>query len=158
LLADLAGTWDFTVKMWMGGDTSKKPDESKGTATRKAIMDGRFFVSDVSWKMEMPDPDGKKKQMDFKGMTIEGYDNIKNKFVSTWLDNIATVILLLEGTYDPGGKTFTYNGECVMMPGVHVRFREVVKVLDKDHHAMEWYDDSGGQEMKLMQIGYTRKK
>ena len=34
LLGELAGTWDYTVKMWMVPDAP--PNESKGTATRKA--------------------------------------------------------------------------------------------------------------------------
>src|SRR5436190_1976465 len=40
LLSSGDGTWDYIVKMWMDGDTSKKPQESKGTAVRKSIMDG----------------------------------------------------------------------------------------------------------------------
>src|SRR5881275_2803082 len=36
LLSSGDGTWDYIVKMWMDGDTSKKPQESKGTAVRKS--------------------------------------------------------------------------------------------------------------------------
>ena len=46
LLADLAGTWTYTVKMWMNPDANAKPSESKGTATRKA-NDGRTLF--LSW-------------------------------------------------------------------------------------------------------------
>src|SRR6516165_6848892 len=42
MLTSLDGNWSYTVKMWMDGDNSKKPMESKGTAVRKGIMDGRF--------------------------------------------------------------------------------------------------------------------
>ena len=59
LLSSGDGTWDYIVKMWMDGDTSKKPQESKGTAVRKSIMDGRFVEMDVTGKMQMPGPDGK---------------------------------------------------------------------------------------------------
>lgn len=157
LLADMAGTWDFTVKMWMD-PSSAKPDESKGTATRKEMFGGRFFIMDVTGKMDMPGPDGKKKSMDFKGMSIEGYDNIKKKFVSSWIDNMGTMIMASEGTYDPATKSFTYNAECEMMPGMHTKIREVIKVVDKDHHTFEWYEDRGGKEAKTMEIAYTRKK
>src|SRR5205823_12444667 len=57
LLSSGDGTWDYIVKMWMDGDTSKKPQESKGTAVRKSIMDGRFVEMDVTGKMQMPGPD-----------------------------------------------------------------------------------------------------
>jgi hypothetical protein len=158
MLADLVGTWSYTVKMWMNPDPSAKPEESKGTAVRKSMMNGRFFVTDVTGKMEMPGPDAKKKEMTFKGMGIEGYDNVKKKFVGTWMDNMGTGIMMSEGDYDPATKTFTYTGEVEMTPGMKQKIREVVKIVDKDHHILEWYEDRGGQEAKTMEISYSRKK
>jgi hypothetical protein len=158
VLADLAGTWSYTVKMWMNPDPSAKPEEYKGTAVRKPMMDGRYFVLDVSGKMQMPGPDGKKKDMTFKGMSLEGYDNVKQKFVSSWIDNMGTGIMMSEGTYDPATKTFTYNAEGEFIPGMKQKIREVIKIVDKDHHTFEWYEDRGGQEAKTMEIQYTRKK
>ena len=115
-------------------DPTGKPQESKGTATRKAIMDGRFFIAEHSGKFQMPGADGKMKDMNFKGMAIEGYDNVKKKFVSSWIDSMGTMIMNSEGTYDAAAKTFTYTAECEMMPGMAVRIRETIKVIDKDHH------------------------
>ena len=158
LLGSLAGTWAFTTKMWMNPDPKAPPSESKGTAVRKPVMEGRYFIVDVTGKMPMPGPDGKIKEMDFKGMSIEGYDNGKKKFVATWIDNMSTMIMMSEGTYDATAKTFTYNTECEMMPGRTTRIREVVKIVDNDHHTFEWYDDSRGTEAKTMEISYTRKK
>ncbi len=157
LLADLAGTWTYTVKMWMG-DPNAKPEESTGVAVRKAIMDGRFFTLDVTGKMEMPGPDGKKKEMTFKGMGVDGYDNVKKKFVGTWIDNMGTGVMMAEGTYDPATKTFNYASEVEMMPGMKTKVREAIKVVDANHHVFEWYEDRGGKEAKTMEISYTRKK
>lgn len=154
LLGEMAGSWTYGVKMWM--DPSGKPQESKGTATRKAIMDGRFFVTDHSGKFQMPGADGKMKDMNFKGMAIEGYDNVKKKFVNSWIDNMGTMILNSEGTYDAASKTFTYTANCEMMPGMQVKIRETIKVTDKDHHLFEWYEDRGQGEAKTMEIAYTR--
>ena len=158
LLASLDGTWNCNVKMWMDGDTSKKPDVSKSTAVRKSIMDGRYVVMDVIGQMEMPGPDGKKKEVTFKGQGTEGYDNVKKKFVGTWMDNMGTGIMMSEGDYDPTTKTFTYTGEFEMMPGMKQKIREVVKITDKDHMDFEYYEERGGKEMKTMEIAYTRKK
>jgi Protein of unknown function (DUF1579) len=154
LLADLAGNWTYTVKMWM--DPAAKPQESKGTSTRKAIMDGRYYIAEHTGKFQMPGPDGKMKDMNFKGMAIEGYDNVKKKFVSAWVDNMSTMIMNSEGTYDAATKTFNYNAECEMIPGKMTKIREVIKVVDKDHHTFEWYDNSHGPEAKTMEIAYTR--
>jgi len=154
ILAEMAGNWTYTSKMWM--DASSPPQESKGTATRKAIMEGRYFIADHIGKFKMPGADGKMMDVNFKGMAIEGYDNAKKKFVSSWIDNMSTMIMNSEGTYDAATKTFTYNAECEMMPGKMTKIREVIKVVDKDHHLFEWYDNSRGAEAKTMEISYTR--
>jgi len=158
LLADMNGNWSYSIKMWMNPDPNAKPQESKGTATRKSIMDGRYCVMDVTGKMEMPGPDGKKKEMTFKGHAIEGYDNVKKKFIGSWIDNMGTGIELSEGTYDPATKTFTYTSEMEPMPGMKTQVREVLKVADNNHMLLEWYENHGGQERKTMEIAYTRKK
>src|SRR5258708_21167938 len=133
-----------------------QPKKTKGTATRKRGMGRRYAVKDVTGKMQMPGEDGKMKDMQFKGMAVEGYDNVKKKFVSSWIDNMGTGIQFSDGTYDPATKTLTYTSEIEMMPGMKTPVREVLKLTDKDHMMMEWYETRGGQEKKTMAIGYTR--
>ena len=156
LLSEMNGNWNFAIKMWMNPDPNAKPQESKGSATRKDIMGGRYVMMDVTGKMQMPGEDGKMKDMQFKGMGIEGYDNVKKKFVSSWIDNMGTGIQFSEGAYDPATKTFTYTSEVEMMPGMKTPVREVIKVPDNNHMTLEWYENRGGQEKKTMEIAYTR--
>jgi Protein of unknown function (DUF1579) len=156
LLADMNGNWNYTIKMWMSPDPNAKPQESKGTATRKSAMGGRYFTMDVTGKLQMPGADGKMKDMQFKGMAVEGYDNVKKKFVSSWIDNMGTGIQFSEGTYDPASKTFTFTSEIEMMPEMKTPVRETLKATDKDHMLLEWYETRGGQEKKTMEIAYTR--
>ncbi|HKP02587.1 MAG TPA: DUF1579 domain-containing protein [Chthoniobacterales bacterium] len=156
LLASTAGTWSYVVKMWM--DPKGSPTESKGTAIRKAVMDGRYVTGDYSGNFKMPGADGKPKEMKFQGMSMDGYDNVKQKFVSGWVDNMGTGIYITEGTYDASSKTITYTGEFEMMPGMKSKVRELIKFTDKDHMAMEYFEDRGQGEAKSMEISYTRKK
>jgi hypothetical protein len=156
LLADSDGSWTYTVTMWPS--PGAPPMKSNGTAVRKSIMGGRFFQMDVSGSMKMPGADGKMKDFEFKGHGMEGYDNVKKKFVGTWMDNMGTGIMMSEGDYDPASKTFTYNSEVEMIPGMKTKVREVLKMTDKNHMTFEWYEDRGGQDVKTMQIDYTRKK
>jgi len=158
LLSSLDGNWDYSIKFWMNPDPNAKPQESKGTATRKSIMGGRYVMMDVSGKMQMPGEDGKMKDMMFKGMGMEGYDNVKKKFVASWIDNMGTGIEFSEGTYDPATKSFTYTSEMEPVPGVKTAIREVIKVTDNNHMSLEWYENQGGQEKKTMEINYTKKK
>jgi hypothetical protein len=156
LLSSLDGNWTYTIMLWMNPDPNAPPQQSRGTATRKSIMGGRYVVMDVTGKMQMPDAGGKMKEVQFKGMGIEGYDNAKQKFVGSWIDNMGTGIQFSEGTYDAGTKTFTFTSEMEMMPGMKMPVREVLKLTDKDHMMMEWYETHGGQEKKTMEIAYTR--
>ena len=156
LLTDLDGNWNYTIKFWMNPDPNAPPQQSKGIATRKSVMGGRYVMMDVSGKMQMPGEDGKMKDMQFKGMGVEGYDNVKKKFVASWIDNMGTGIQFSDGTYDPTTKTFTYTSEMEPVPGMKTPVREVIKVTDNDHHTLEWYEDRGGQEVKTMEINYTR--
>ena len=151
----LVGTWSYQVKWWMSPESS--PSESSGTTVTRSVMDGRYLVSDHTGKMQMAGPDGKMADMEFKGMAVEGYDNAKKKYVASWIDNMGTGIMNLEGNYDPSTKTLTYFAEYEPMPGVKMKIREVLIHKDNDHHTMEFFEDRGGKEVRTMQIDYTRK-
>jgi hypothetical protein len=155
MLSEGVGNWTYKVKMWM--DPSAPPNESEGTSTVKQMLGGRYIVGEHSGKFQMPGPDGKLNDMDFKGISTEGYDNVKKKFVSTWVDNMGTGIMYAEGDYEAGSKTLTYRSELEMMPGMKMKVRQVIKITDKNHRLMEWYEDRGGTEVKTMEIAYTRK-
>ena len=155
LLAELVGSWDCKATFQMA--PGAPPSVSLGTSVRKSIMGGRYFVMDTAAKMQMPGPDGKMHPVDYKGMEIDGYDNAKGKFFSTWIDNMGTSLLLAEGSYDPASKTFTYHLDEEMVPGTKTKVRETLKVLDKDHHVFDWYENQDGKEEKTMEITYTRQ-
>jgi len=157
LLEHSVGSWTYQVKMWMNPDPNAPPSESTGTAVTRSIMGGRFFISDHTGKMQMPGRDGKMMDMEFKGMSVEGYDNAKKKFVASWIDNMGTGIMSLEGSYDSAAKAFTYRAEYEVMPGMKMKIREVLTITDNDHHTFEWYEDRGGKEVRTMEIKYTRK-
>jgi hypothetical protein len=149
LLEGLSGTWTYTSKFWVSPDTNTPPMESSGTAVAKPIMGGRYLEIDNTGKMM---------GMEFQGIETTGYDNVKKKFVSSWVDNMGTGIMLSEGTYDPATKTITYTAEEEPMPGMKIKVRELLKLTDKDHHTYEFYEDRGGTEVKTMEITSTREK
>lgn len=159
LLADLVGSWTFVVKMWTNpADSKTPPTQSSGSALRRDAFEGRFFLADVMGIIPMPGADGKMKDYEFRGMSMDGYDNVKKKFVSSWIDNMGTGIMNCEGTYDSATKTFTYTGDYEPVPGMKCKIRQVIKIVDGDHHTLEWYEDRGAGEAKTMEINYTRRK
>jgi hypothetical protein len=156
LLAKAVGSWTYTLKMWM--DPSAPPSESSGTCVTKEVLGGRYFITDYAGKFQFPGPDGKMMDMEFKGIGTDGYDNVKKKFVSSWIDNMGTMIIHSEGTYDGPAKSLTYNYECEMMPGMKTKNRQVIKIIDNDNRTVEFWEDRGGKEVKTMEIVAKRKK
>lgn len=152
---NLVGEWTYRVKWWM--DPQSPPTESTGTTTSRLVMGGRYLISEHNGKMSLPGADGKMTEIEFQGMAIEGYDNVKKKFVSSWIDNMGTGIENSEGNYDPAAKTLTYEGSFQPAPGVVTKVRQVLKYTDGDHHTMEMFEDRGGTLVKTMEINYTRK-
>ncbi|MNQ88055.1 hypothetical protein D3C85_1033040 [compost metagenome] len=97
--------------------------------------------------------------MPFEGMSIMGYDNSKKAFVSSWVDNMGTGIMHMEGIWDDAAKSINFKGTCVdPMTGKDTNIRQVMKFMDEDSQLLEMYCTMDGKEVKNMEIKYTRKK
>jgi hypothetical protein len=146
LLSGLAGSWDVKVTMWM--DPTKPPTESKGTATSKMIMGGRYLEEKVT---------GEFGGMKFEGQSVTGYDNVQKKYLSSWIDNMGTGITNQSGSYDADKKTFTYEGEVIdPLTGKKTKMKTTQKLVDKDKYEVDMFRVEGGKEMKEMHLDYAR--
>jgi len=147
MMAKTVGEWKTITKMWM--DPSAEPMVSEGTTVYEMIMGGRYLKSTHSAVM-MGQP--------FEGMMIQGYDNVKKEFVSTWIDNMGTGIMFSSGKYDEPTQSITFEGSMVdPATGRDTKYKEIVKIIDQNKHIWEMYDLSKGTEIKMMEIEYTRK-
>lgn len=150
-LADqFAGTWDTKMTMWM--DPSAPPMTETGKSTNTAELGGRQLRMAFSGQM-MGQP--------FEGMGYMGYDNIRGKYTSSWMDNMSTGTMMTDGEYDLATQTYTFRGEMAdpMQGGkAMIPFRETVRIVDADHHVMEMYETRDGKEARSFMIEYTRSK
>ena len=147
LLANLAGNWTTTTKSWM--DPGKPPMESTGTAVMKMVLGGRFLLQEFTSEM-MGQP--------FSGIGIDGYDNLRQKYVTAWFDTMGTGIFLMEGSASPDGKTITLEGQHDEPGGGSMSHRAVWKLVDENTQTFDMYGaHHGAKEMKMMEITYTRK-
>jgi len=156
LLLHSVGTWNYAMKWWM--DPGAPPTESSGTAKFREAMGGRYLISEYLGMAPMPGPDGKMTPQEFKGLGTDAFDNAKKKFVSTWIDNMGTGIMMAIGTYDAKTKTITYLSEYEMMPGKITKMRQTVKFEDDDHTVYEFFEIQDGKDVKNMEIKATRVK
>ena len=149
MLAKFNGTWTGEVTMWMSPDAP--PTSSTSTMTNKMVMDGRYQLSEFKGSF-MGQP--------FTGMSTTAYDNAKKVFISTWIDNMGTGIMKMEGPWDEASKTMTLSGK-MMDPstGRECNMRETFKIVDDNTQIMEMYgpDPKTGKEFKTMTIKLTKK-
>lgn len=147
-LAECVGTWNVTWLWW--SKPGEQPMESSGTATYEMVLGGRYLKEKVKSEW-MGQP--------FEGEGCTGYDNLKKAYVSTWIDNMGTGIMISEGEWNPATKTYTWQGEYVdAMTGKPKKMRMVEKVESADKHITDFFDmGPDGKEYKSMELVYTRK-
>jgi hypothetical protein len=148
MLAKSNGEWKEDITMWM--DPTAPPTKSTASSTNTMIMGGRYQQS-----VHKGTFDG----MPFEGMSILAYDNIKHVFQSTWIDNMGTGMMNMEGKYDPATRTVTSFGKSVdPMTGTEMGVRETFTMVDDNTQMMTMYmTPAGGKEYKSMEIKFTRK-
>ncbi len=147
LLASLSGSWTTKTKEWM--EPNKPPTESAGTADFKMLLDGRFLQQEFTSEM-MGQP--------FSGIGTSGYDNLRKRYFTAWIDTMGTGIFMMEGTASADGKTITLKGQHDEPGGGHMTHRAVWKIVDSNTQTFDMYGaHHGGKEMKVMEITYTRK-
>jgi hypothetical protein len=96
--------------------------------------------------------------MPFEGHSLVAYDNVKKVFQSTWIDNMGTGIVYMEGPYDEKTKTLNMRGKMVdPMSGKIEVARQVLKFIDDNTQLMEMYVTKDGKEFKNMEIKFTRR-
>lgn len=146
-MARWEGQWDVRMKTWMGPD--QPPQESRGTAEFKSILGGRFLQQTMHGEM-MEGP--------YNGAGFLGYDKVTEKYVTVWIDDMSTSVMVFEGTADPEHKTITQTAHYDDPIQGPMDFRTVTTVMDDDTMGFEMFSTgASGTEEKMMEIVYTRK-
>jgi hypothetical protein len=148
-LNPMAGTFTADVKMWM--QPGAPPSGGTGVAENRWALDGRFLQQNFTGTfMGMP----------FTGVGYTGYDNIRKKYIGTWMDTMTTSMMISTGTANADGKSYTFTSSMDdPMTGKSSPVKETVTVVDDDHHTLEmWGAGPDGKMFKMMEIAYTRKK
>ena len=99
--------------------------------------------------------------MPFEGITTTAYDNIAKQYVSTWIENMGTSIMVMTGSRDAATNSLNLSGKQKNPAnGLECTIRQVYKMNDDNNHVLEMYgpDPQTGKEYKMMEIKYTRKK
>lgn len=147
MLAKSDGEWTFAMTSWMSPNS--EPMKSTGSTVNRMILGGRYQESRHTGNiMDMP----------FEGIGTLGYDNAKKVFVSSWVDNMGTGIMHMEGQWDEASQAINFTGKAFdPITGKDYDVKEVFKWVDDNTQQMEMYTVVDGKEVKNMEITFTRK-
>ena len=142
-LKQLEGTWDVVMKF---GDA-----ETKGKVVYKMDLGGLWLVADFQGEFAP----GQK----FTGKGLDGYDPLKKKYVSVWVDSMSTSPIVSQGTYDKDGKVLTMTGEGPGPDGKPMKYKMTTEHQDKDKLLFTMFGVSAdGKETSMFTIAYKRRK
>ncbi len=135
-LDSLAG--EYNIKM--GGVTG----EADGTSTVETSLGGLWSIRRLE-TTAMGQP--------FTGLELLGYDPLKKKFVSAWVDSMTPLLVTSEGTYDADSNTLTMHGISRGMDGEEA---EMVNTMEFGDDGMLFTMNIEG--VPLVTVEYVRKE
>lgn len=150
MLARTAGQWTGTCTMWMAPDSP--PMKSETSMSVSTIMDGRFTRCEYKGDIPGMGP--------FQGLGFSGFDNVSQKYISTWLDSQGTGIMVGDGTMSADGKTLTWNFRfnCPINKKP-ATMREVENHPNENTMTLDMFGDDphSGKEYKMMHMEFARQ-
>lgn len=95
----------------------------------------------------------------FEGQGTLAWDNARKILISTWIDNMGTGVMYMEGTWDNASKSATLKGKTIDPgTGKDMDVKEVFTAIDDNTQKMEMFMIQDGKEFKTMEIMFTRAK
>ena len=138
------GDWNVVIKMF--GDPSGKPAVGKGTETNFMLGD-MWLISHFK---------GDIMGTTFEGLRQTAFDPEKKKFVGSWVDSKSPYPTHMEGIWDEKTQTMTSMGIGKVPSGNEIKTKMVVTYNKDDSRTFTMYAIMNGEEMKMMELHYTR--
>ncbi|VXB87683.1 conserved hypothetical protein [Flavobacterium sp. 9AF] len=148
IMANDNGRWDEEITFW--AHRKSEPNTFKLMVENKMILGGRYQESiHKGLMMGMP----------FEGKSTLAYDNTAQEYVSTWIDNMGTGIMVMRGQFNPNTKSIHLSGTTIdPLTRKEKKMREIFTYIDNNTQKMEMYDiDFDGKEFKSMEAILKRK-
>ena len=147
-LASLEGSWTINGRFW--SEPGAEPIVTTHSSIMRMALGGRYLIEELEgdlWGEE------------FRGIGITAFDNIEKKYITTWIDNLSTGILVLSGRYDPQRDAIVMTGEYTDPVTKRTRQLKSVERLTEDGSRVyeHWEVGPDGDEFKVMELTYRRK-
>lgn len=141
------GAWYNEMTFWQ--DAKSTPMKAVTSSQAQMIFEGRY--QEIYYRGEVMG-------MPFEGKSTVAFDNATKEYISTWIDNMGTGLMVMYGKPDKTGKSIIFTGKMVNpVDGKTSTCREVYTILDDNTRRMEMFDTKDGKEWKSMEIVMKRK-
>ncbi len=156
-LEPLVGTWRTTARVTLGRPGSP-PTVTAGRSVIRWMMDGRFLVEEHEGQRMLPHESGELRPGAYRSAAWIGYENLRQTYTMTQVDNTRTGVLVLSGSLLPSGRVFSFYGAVDdPLSGVRGRaVRYVLRVLGRDRVLVTVYDLHACESCKILEITYER--
>jgi len=146
MMKKYTGTSKAVITMWMM--PSDPPMNDTVMVQNEMSMNDLFFKMKYSGVMMM---------MNYDGERTIGYDLVKKKFVSTFIDNMNSGIDYKEGTASADKKAIEFFGTRPdLITGKNISTRDVISFLDDTHMRIEQFETVDGNERKILELNLTK--
>ncbi len=148
-LAPLEGEWALKTKWRMGPDSPW--EDAEATAHREWIFGGRYLIEKVKGETPMGP---------FEGMSIMGYDNLREEYVTIWIDNWSTGFHIARGEAGENPKVMESEGHISNpMTGEKEQwFRDRMEIVSGEKNVFQtFHKGPDGDEYMAMEIVGKRK-
>ncbi len=144
-LARFAGTWRAEVKLYFA--PGQGPQVSRGNMVNTLELGGLFL------RQQYKDESGM-----FEGHGFWGYNATEGRYEGFWIDPMCSFFQLEHGRHDASADAYHMAGSFTNpQTRQPMRKRSVIAFKSAGEHTMEqWIEMAPGQEMKTMEIRYTR--
>jgi len=148
-LARFLGEWDTVTSVWLepGGEPYSV---SEGRAVHTWLEKGRWLALESA---------GDVVEIPHHGFGILGFDNFKKRHVATFVDNISTGMLYMEGGYTASGDVLQLFGRVdEPLTGEHDRaVRYEFRFAGPDSMMLVVHDVPRGEPDVVLEIAYHRR-
>lgn len=143
-LMKTVGEWSATTSFLM--DPTQPPTEGPAKMSVKPMLDGRYAMANFSMEMN---------GMPFEGYSVIGYDNVKEEYISIWMDSMSTRITYMTGNKDEDGNLVMLGTSTTPMGDNTMKI--VTTFVDDDHTTDKFYEMMpDGTWYNSGTISYTR--
>lgn len=145
-LKKFVGEWNGNSRVWR---PDQEPEISEIKSKAELIMGGRFLISNYQGTMA---------GQPYEGMQVVGYDNLKKKYVTFWINDMSTAFYMLEGTRE--GNVIRDTGFWPNpVTGSNEKVSDVVTLISPNEFTFELFmAGKDGKEFKSQENHYKKIK